>query len=548
MPAAGHNRIATEADRELYGNYISAGDLIIDSPTRINKGRRDVVYYFMAQQWPGLREGATIWFDGDKLGRLNEIKFNNTSQALKAWHIESATFRNIPHTRVVSGSFVCDGLKHFELDGESSAFPGLASWPDARKFLSGSFGFHVISNIIRGHGYTVNVRDGGSIRLNGFEVQHGFSGVRINGGNYDITVESIEISNFYIHDTGSGEGQYLGATHKPPLAKLRNLKIHHGIIARTAAEALQIQHLAGGADIHHVTIFAADVRWMNEFMSGQDTGIQWSVDAGENKLHHIILDGFSSVGLIPFGSQELNMGGVSRVSNILFSDGRDAGMYLHKSASFGIHWIFDSIYFRGFNATYYQQTGRRVRDSYVSAKHGSDLVTFRNIFHDGTKPRVFEDTTGIRVDLASITEQRLPAPAYMNSGFYEPANRIKQWHPHYAPYFPVSKRDTMRIQVATHWDAGDIAIETIGEYAFFKCIKTHAADERRPAEHPYFVRLTWDSDGLRSDQPGWNSGAAQSAFPPDDLRLENKSYWKQLGLGFQEKFMDSFHANSRRVE
>lgn len=534
VSALAQNRIASQADRAFYGDYISPGDLIIDTPTRIRNGKRDVIYYFMPRQWPGIREGANIWFDGDKLGTLNEIKFCNTSKPLQAWHIETASFKNIPHTRVVTNSFVCQGLKHFELDGESSSYPGLSSWAAPRKFLNGAFGFHVISDITGGHGYSITVRDGGTIRLNGFEAQHGFSGVRINGGNYDMTVEAVEISNFYIHDTGNGEGQYLGATHKPPVAKLKNLVIHHGIIARTAAEALQVQHLAGGTDIHHVTIFAADVRWMNEFMSGQDTGIQWSVDAGENKLHHVILDGFSSIGLMPFGSSELQTGGVSRISNVLFNDGRDTGMYLHKSTSFGVHWVFDSIYFRGFNETYYRETGRRERKFYVSRKHGTDAFMFRNIFHDGSKPRVFEDTVGMSVDFASVEQKRLPSPEYVNNGFHEPAHRIKQWHPSYAPYFPVSKRDTMRIKVPTQWKSGDIAISTESEYRFYKCIKSHMSDATAPGNNPCFVALTWDVNGVRSDQPAWQSGSIQSFFPPDDLRLKEGNYWKKLGLGYQE--------------
>jgi hypothetical protein len=537
MVVIGQNRIATLSDRKIYGEYVLPGDLIIDSPTRFNKGKPEVIYYFMAKQWPGLREGATIWIDGEKLGFLNQIKFCNTSQSLTPWHIESAKVKNIPHTKVMATTFVCQGLKHFELNGESYSFPGLSSWPASRKFLTGSFGFHVIGNLQGGHGYSVSVRHGGSIKLNGFEVQHGFSGVRISGDNDDITVESIEISNFYIHDTGNGEGQYLGATHKPPLAKLKNLKIHRGIIARTAAEALQLQHLAGGADIHHVTIFAADVRWINEFMAGQDTGIQWSVDAGENKLHHVIVDGFGSIGLMPFGSDEMRSGGVSKVSNVLFNDGRDTGMYLHKSGSFGIHWIFDSIYFRGFNSTYYQHTGRKKRNFYVSRKHGMDLVTFKNIFHDGSKPKIFEDTSGIEVE--NIIEKKLPVPVYKNSGFSEPASRIQQWHPFYAPYFPISNRDNVKVQVPTNWDAGDIAIESLGEYYFYKCIKTHAADKKRPGANPYFVLLTWDANGLRNDQPGWDSSSLQSYFPPDDFRLNENNYWKKMGMGYLEPDAES---------
>jgi hypothetical protein len=542
LPTNGQNRIATLDDRRIYGDYIYPGDLIIDTPTKIENGKPEVIYYFMPRQWPGLREGATIWLDGDKLGFLNEIKFCNTSRPLTPWHIESARVRNIPHTRVTTASFICQGLKHFDLDGETSYFPGLASFPASRKFLTGAFGFHVISALEGGLGYTINVRDGGSIKLNGFEAQHGFSGVRINGGNEDITVESIEISNFYIHDTGNGEGQYLGATHKPPLAKLKNLKIHHGIITRTAAEALQVQHLTGGADIHHITIFAADVRWINEFMSGQDTGIQWSVDAGENKLHHIVVDGFGSIGLMPFGSAEQPTGGVSKVSNILFNDGRDTGMYLHKSTTFGVHWIFDSIYFRGFHAPYYKVTGRNERDFYISRKNGTDKITFQNIFHDGSKRKIFQDTTGI--ETRAGREKKLPAPVYQNSGFHEPANRIKQWHPFYAPYFPISRRDSLKVQVPTQWEAGDIAILMNEPYSFYKCLKAHVADLTPPDSNPFFVRLTWDVSGVRNDRPGWKSTSVQSFFPPDDLRLENNSYWKKLGLGFQEELLGEFHADN----
>ncbi len=533
--AEAQNRLATTEEQRVYGSYIHPGDLIIDTPTREEKGKRVVIYYFMPKQWPGLREGATIWIDGDKLGPVDEIKFCNTAKSLTPWHIESVRVRNIPHTRVVAGGFVCQGIRNFELDGESASFPGLAAWPSSRRFVTGSFGFHVVGNLEGGHAYTINVRDGGTIRLNGFEAQHGFSGVRINGGKEDITLESVEISNFYIHDTGNGEGQYLGATHRGPVAKLKNLKVHHGIIARTAAEALQIQHVAGGADIHHLTLYAADVRWMNEFMPGQDTGIQWVVHSGDNRIRNVILDGYGSIGLMPFGSGTRGPGGMSRVSNILFNDGRDTGMYLHKSTSSGIKWFFDSLYFRGIDETYYEETGRNERDFYISRRYGTDPFNFDNITHDGSKRKVFEDASGIGTGRS--VQRPLPAPDYVNSGFHEPAHHIKQWHPTYATYFPVSKRGNEKIQVATRWHVGDIAIETLGEYAFYKCVQSHLADGRRPSANPFFKRLSWDANGVRSDQSKWSGTLPQSAFPPDDLRLIEGNYWKTLGLGFQEHLL-----------
>lgn len=531
LPAFSRNRIATAEDKLLYGDYIMEGDLIIDSPTKINGEYKEVIYYFIQKQWPLLREGATIWFDGDKLGYISVIKFCNTADALKPWHISTATFRNIPSTRVTTKQFTCQGLKHIEVNGESPFFPGLLRWPESRKFLTGAFGFHVIGKIVQGHNFGITVLDGGTIKLKGIEAQHGFTAIRINGGNHDVTLESVEISNFYIHDTGDGEGMYLGATHAPPLAKIKNLKIFNGIITRTAAEAIQVQHLIGGADIHHITIRAADVRWRNEFRAGQDTGIQWSVDAGDNKLHHIILDGYGSVGLVPFGSDIMPIGGTSTVSNVLFSNGIDIGIYLHNSGKFGINWKFDSLYFRRFSGdrSYYTNTGRPERKYMISKRHGKDKYSFSNIVHDGSRPSVFERADSIQV--SKIRQRDLPAPSYVNSGFHESPGKIRQWHPHYAGFFPASKSG--KVKIPSDWEAGDIAIETEKEYAFYKCIITHHSTEERPSQSRNFVKLTWDENGVRSDQPGWKQELKQSDFPPDDLRLENDCYWNKLGLGMQ---------------
>jgi hypothetical protein len=529
----GLNRIASEADRSVYGEYITPGDLIIDTPTKVTTAGSELIYYFMQKQWPMLREGATIWLDGKKLGHLYVVKFCNTASSLQPWQIQSAKFRNIPNTQVDATSFFCQGLKNFELNGESPSFPGLSNWSESRKFLTGSFGFHIRCKMFGGHGINVSVLDGGTIRLNGFEAQHGFTALRINGGNDNLTIQEVEITNFYIHDTGDGEGMYLGATHAPPYAKIKNLKIHDGIITRTAAESLQLQHLAGGADVHHITIRSANVRWINEFRAGQDTGIQWSIDEGENKLHHIIVDGFASVGIVPFGNPG-GASGKSVVSDILFNDGIDTGIYLHKSASFGIDWTFKNLYYRGFqSACYYEGTGRPERKFMVSEKNGTDQYHFKNIVHDGSKQFVFQDTVKRKLKVQSVVYKDLPAVTYRNSGFYEPASKIKQWHQFYAGYFPASKSG--KIKIPTDWQAGDIAIETMGGYSFYKCITAHTSSELRPAENPYFVKLTWDEAGIRSDQKDWNATSTQSFFPPDDLRLVDNSYWDNMGFGFPER-------------
>jgi hypothetical protein len=528
------NRIAGLPDRQIYGEYITPGDLIIDTPTKVTSTGNELVYYFMAKQWPTLREGATIWLDGKRLGKLSIIKFCNTASPLEPWHVQSVKFKNIPTTQVVAMSFFSQGLKNFELNGETSSYTGLSSWPKERKFLTGSFGFHIINKTFGGHGFNIAVLDKGTIKMNGFECQHGFSGVRINGGDYDITLEGFEMTNFYIHDTGDGEGLYLGATHKPPYAKIKNVIIYNGVITRTAAESLQLQHLAGGAFVHHVTIRSANVRWMNAFRAGQDTGIQWSIDAGTNKLYNIIVDGFASVGMIPFGNEGTSATSESYVSNILFNDGIDTGIYLHKSASHGVKWIFDNIFYRSFTSQcYYEGTGRPERKYMVSSKNGTDTFLFKKIIHDGSKPVVLQDTLKSKLKVDKLEYREMPAPEYENSGFYEPAKSIKQWHQFYAGYFPASKSGTVKIP--TDWETGDIAIETEGTYSFYKCIVAHSSTDLRPANNPYFVKLSWDETGIRSDQPEWHLETMQSDFPPDDLRLKKSNYWYLMGLGFPSR-------------
>jgi hypothetical protein len=170
----------------------------------------------------------------------------------------------------------------------------------------------------------------------------------------------------------------------------------------------------------------------------------------------------------------------------------------------------------------------------ISARNGTDQYSFKNIVHDGSKPNVFQDTTKNKIAVSSIDYQNdLPAPEYQNSGFYESGNKIKQWSQYYGKYFPASKSGKM--QIPTDWLAGDIAIETEGAYGFYICMTAHTSSHIRPGDSPYFKKITWDENGIRSDQPEWNSKTVQSNFPPDDLRLRYGSYWQKLGLGFPGK-------------
>ena len=536
------NRLATTDDVTKYGSYITPGDLIID--TKLSDGR--IHHYFMGRDFPNIRENATIWIDGNMIGEATDIVFRNGGQLNAKWPIENATIRPIPGTQVRGRSLTCHGLKNVNILGTSEPFPGLTRWD--RPFVTGRFGFFMKQSPNDGHNYAVNVTDGGSMRLEGVEAMNGFSGFRLQEGAFDC-IANITVENFYCHDTGEGEAFYLGRTTSPPVPKL-NCHIYNGILARIAAEAIQMQHLVG-ADVHNVTIFCADSRWLNEFQAFQDTCIQWVVARESNRIHHVLVDGFCSIALNPFGSAE-GAGGISKVDSVLFNDGRDTGHYLHNSGQYGTVWAFENIFYRAFNNTY-GITGKTVRPYIVSERMGKDTYSFDKIQFDKSKSKFFERSlTGIMSGQIDQVDS-IPAPVYKNSGFYEPASMIMQWHQFYGSYFPISKNpDGTTKKVPTAWKSGMIAIDqNVGR--FYKCITDHASDPAelqdpafsndptkkipavRPGSSPHFVALTWDERGIRSDQPGWNTTQKQSNYPPDDFRLVEGNFYRDLGIGFLDR-------------
>ncbi len=536
--AFGQNRIATKRDISLYGRYITVGDLILDRPTKLMPdGIHKLVYTRISKAFPTLRENAVIWVDGNKLGRYCEFRLLNGKETTP-WHISNATIKPIPGTGMKGvytdnsyGGFLhlIQGLKNVRIDGGDDAkYPGLNSFPRNRVFLKGSFGISATSiGIYKSfHVFSISVLDGGSIYLSGLEGEHGFSVLRLQGGSYDWTV-SITIENCYLHDTAS-EGAYIGFTHALPGAKIKDLTMKNIICARTGSEALQMQHLVGKAHVSNATLFASDAGYLRQFMPGQDTGIQLSSDQGENVIENVVVDSWGSHGLNLFGSDAFPAGKNSKttVRNILFNDGRGPAIYLHPSCKHGMNWHFEDIYLRKPNNDYYKQNRAATPDYIICANEGTDIVSFDRVTHDGKLSNVFQDKANLTI--GTVTQEELPQIAYVNSGFYEPASKIKVWHQFFGAYI------TGKSKVPTHWEVGDIAqdMQPGSLPVFCKCLVEHDATSVRPKDNPNFVILLWDEKGCRSDQPEWRKGDTQRPYPPDDLRVKENSYYANLNIGF----------------
>ncbi len=535
----GQNRIASQSDITLYGNYITVGDLIIDTPTKkYSDGINQLAYTKISTTFPGIRENATIWVDGKKLGPYCEFRLLNEKET-KPWHISSATIRPIPGTRMDGvytlngyGGFLhlIQGLKNISVEGGSDEkYPGLSAFPKERIFMKGSFGISGSSNgkYTGYHVFSISVIDSGKISIRNIEGEHGFSVIRLQGGSVTQAVE-VTIENCYIHDSMS-ETTYIGFTHAVPGAAIRNLIIRNCIIARSGSEALQMQHLVGNAHVSNVSIFDADVSYLRQFMPGQDTGIQLSADEGNNLIENITLDSWGSNGFNIFGSDAFPNNGNSKttIRNIFFNNGRGPAFYLHNSAKFGMKWFLYDLYFRKFNNDYFYRNKALTPKHIISAHNGSDSITFGNLYHDNSMPSVFQNVKKLSFIGKSII-QELPDIEYVNSGYHEPSNRIRFWFPKYIGY--IAGNDT----TSTEWEIGDIAIDIIeGSLPLhFKSTVKHYAKEIRPRNDPRFMLLTWDEKGVRSDQPTWNRSGIQRNFPPDDFRIKAGSFYAEKNMGF----------------
>jgi hypothetical protein len=541
------NRVATQADVDRYGSFVTVGDMIFDTPTKtfpdsINQLR----YTTISSKFPGIRENAVLWVDGTKIGRLCEMRFLNGNE-ITPWHISSATLKPIPGTRIDMiythnsyGGFhtLIQGLKNLTIDGESEMYPGLNlkyRKDKARAFIRGTFGISISSiGIYEGfHGLSISVLDGGKFTIQGVEAEHGFSALRFEGGSYDWTLDSVKIRRCYFHDTES-ENTYIGATHGPPLAKINNLQFYDCILSRSGSEAIQLQHVTGNSFIRNITSFATDAGYLNQFQPNQDTGSQWSIDGGTCTVSNIFIDTWGSHAMNFFGSDAFPAGCDSKAifKNIGLNDGRAEALYFHNSVKYGMKWYYDSIFIRKPNNEFYINNKVQPPNWLISNNNGTDSITFFNVFHDGSIPKVYQNVSKLRVLRQPTLLAEIPQVEYVNSGFYESSNKIKFWRHYYGAY--LSGNDTTAVQV----EVGDIMIdrETDHQPVFCKATVKHKAKATRPKNDPTrYIKLTWDSTGVRSDQPMWKRESIQLPYPPDDLRIAHSSFWGKLGIGYIEQ-------------
>jgi hypothetical protein len=203
-----------------------------------------------------------------------------------------------------------------------------------------------------------------------FEIEYveversGFAGIRLlnsrKTGEAALDMANVRIHDNYVHDTDA-EGTYFGWTGAPPANLLPGLAIYNNRFIRTGNEALQIQDLGDGTEVHHNVIAFAGLHFRDNGLGKyQDNNSQIQTREGTISVHdNVILGGAGT--LISFWSQPESIAdGLTRAdgdrhvtfaSNYL-ADTKSLLAYMGGDATTGSDFHFLRNFFRGMDFTY----------------------------------------------------------------------------------------------------------------------------------------------------------------------------------------------------
>lgn len=183
----------------------------------------------------------------------------------------------------------------------------------------------------------------------------GFAGLRLlnSWADGELPMADVRVHDNYIHDT-DGEGIYFGWTGGPPSNITPGLQVYNNRFVRTGNEALQIQDIGDGSEIHHNVIAFAALHWRDNGLGAyQDGNAQISIREGEVSIHHNVFMGGAGV-LGSFWSQPQAGDGPRTVSfhDNYLADVRNLPFYFGGQSEAGSSFAFEGNAVRGIDFGY----------------------------------------------------------------------------------------------------------------------------------------------------------------------------------------------------
>ncbi len=316
----------------------------------------------------------------------------------------------------------------------------------------------------------------------------GFAGIRLlNAWNADapLPLADVTVHDVYIHDV-DGEGIYFGWTGDPPSNLQPRMHVYNNRFVRTGNEALQIQDLGPGSEIHNNVMAFGGLNWrFNALGSFQDNNSQISTREGEIAIHHNVFVGAASA-LVSFWSGPQDGDGPRHVtfSNNYVAETRNRAVYFGGTSDAESTFAFTDNTLRGLEFVYDElDPGANVPTSvFAIGANIASTVTFSGNRWEADLALV----SGGMVVEENNTQGPVEPIAFVQSGYPEdePVQRLEAWTATttLAPGMPA------RVYVP-----GDLVTY---DGAMYRCLEEH--DGLVPPENPdVWERLEDPIDDLR---------------------------------------------------
>ena len=348
------------------------------------------------------------------------------------------------------------------------------------------------------------VGDATAFEIEFIEVERsGFAGIRLLNsraeGDPEFPMADVSVHDTYVHDTAA-EGYYFGWTGAPPSNPMPGLRVYRNRLVRTGNEALQVQDLGDGTEIHHNVMAFAGLHWRdNGLGSFQDNNAQISTRAGTIDIHDNVFLGAAGT-LVSFWSAPQEGDGPRHVS---FTDNhiaevRNLAVYVGGSSDDGSSFSFVRNTLRGLDFTFDEldPAATAPTSAFRIAGEILDAIDFTDNTWDGDLA-LFSGGGSTPTELGNVNTAVTPI-TFVDSGYPDdaPVLALESW----VASSPLSPGDPPR-----QYEPGELVMF---DGAMYRAIATNTNET--PPDHP----ASW----------------ALVPAAPDDLRATPGSTYDGIGL------------------
>lgn len=455
--------------------------------------------------------------------KINWIEFVGTGSTVGTYRIQAESYdaQNLATLGATSDS---DGVSDMQLVTSSTSNPAYLDLPCS----------------IPNGTYNMNIRVASA------------GGVTLQVKMAAIPIDTVEITDCMIHDT-NGECLYGGSTQTFPQQKMKNITFKRNMCIRNGGNGFQLGNITEGCIIENNAFICSGFEWADTFQKFQDQAIQFG--ARKNTFtfqHNLVIGGngesFMNYIMAPAPPDSVNLTDTVVINNNAFLRLRGyLGGFISPQSSFNGTITFTNNFIGKMgNGTYEELYDQESRLNYAillqSVSSGQVTLNASDNKYDtsvnaggsfAVKANPSDTNLTINDDGSNTREASLNDVEFRNfmdlSTGYD-YNLIERFTATYSPRWnSTNKQDTKFETLAT---AGGVDISTITinrDYPVGYIV--------RHTDGRFYQSLVADNNATPSGNTDANWKllvfSNGSIKPPDDVRLVDGSFYKNLSIGLE---------------